>query len=200
MATGTEVINDMPMDSAFKSNSTTNLAAVNAAIRSSWPMWRMTEYAQGGTLAASTYEYSLSALTTIDPATGVAAVFVIPANSYQRDISHRCRQYYSHTDSAWTLVVAPEVITRYATSPFYVEYQYPHPVITALTDTVYAPVRALAVSALLWLSMEGASELNLDNSFLRAFAPEYLRSPSAVWGAYKSQHIQHRVPLGRGHI
>lgn len=200
MATGSDVLTAMALSDTNKTQAAPNLAAVNFGIYCSWPMWRMTEFAAGGTLTDGTYVYSLSALTTIEQDAGIASVTVTPTNSYPRDVSHRCRQYYDFSASAWSLEISPDVVSKYATYPFSVHYQYRHPRLTVITGTVYAPVDALAQSALLWMAMYGATEQNLDNAFWKAFAPEYLRAATPIWERVRNQHLSHRVTLGKGHI
>ena len=199
MTTGNDVITAMALSASAKADATANLAAVNYALATAWPFWRISEYASGGTLASATYSYSLSTLTTIDRDAGVARVEVIPTNCPAVDISHRCRQYYDHSASAWTLQIASSVTGKYSGYPFYVGYQYRHPALAALTETVYAPIGAVARVALEWMAMYGATAQNTGNEFWKAFGAEYLR-PESVWETNKSDHLEHRVRRGMGHV
>lgn len=44
MATGNSVVTAMALAAALKTDTATNIAAINAAIDASWPLWRMTEH------------------------------------------------------------------------------------------------------------------------------------------------------------
>jgi len=199
VTTGTDVVNSMALDASVLADDVANLKAVNYGVATSWPFWRMTEQAAGGTLASTTYTYSLAALTTIDRATGVANVHVIPTSYPPVNISYRCRQYYDQSAAAWTLQIDKDITGEYNTYPFYVEYQYPHPTLTAIGQTVYAPISAVARVALEWMAMYGATSQNSANDFWKAFGAEYLR-PESVWMRNESQHLVVTVPIGRGHV
>lgn len=197
MATGSDVVSAMALSASVLAVSADNLKAVNFGLGKSWPNWRMTERASGGTLASTTYEYSLSALTTIDRDAGIAKVQVVPTNSQPVDVSHRCSQYYDHSASAWTLQIDAAVTGKYTGYPFYVFYQYPHPRLAALTETVYAPVDTVAQVALLWMTMYGATSQNVGNEFWKAFGAEYLGpGPEQIWKRNRSEWLPHIVRKG----
>lgn len=198
MATGQEILDAIALADSNKTVAATNLKMVNFAIDSSWPWYRLNEQAQGGTFAASTYTYSLSALTLIDRDLGIASLTVVPTNGAPIDISHRTRQYYDNSSAAWTLVVSPDIINKYANYPFYVEYQYRQPRITALSETVNLPIDVAADAAMLWTTMYGATQQNVDSAFWKAFAAEKLRV-QALWQS-RCQWLPMKVTRGRGHI
>jgi hypothetical protein len=199
MATAQNILDDIALTDSAKDDVAANIKAVNFAIDSSWPSFRITEYAAAGTFDASTFTYSLALLTTIDVQAGVSRVSVIPTNANSVDVSHRCRQYYDHSATAWTLDVAPAIAQKYHGYPFYVDYQYRHPRITTLADTVYLPIDVAADAALLWFSMFGGTEENVDNAFWKAFAPEKLRA-RVLWKAVRSPVLPRQLTSGRGGI
>lgn len=199
MADGNDVITAIPISESVLSLSTAdNLSAVNHAIGKLWKLWRMTEKKEGGTLASSTFEYSLSALSNIHADTGIANVTITPTGDYTRDISHHFQQYYDHSSTSWTLIASSAIASKYSGYAFDVHYQYPHPQLTSLDDTVYAPIHALAANALLWFAMAGATEQNVDNAFWKAFAPEYFTGGVPIYEPIKNHHLPIRVKIGLG--
>jgi hypothetical protein len=197
MATGTDVVNAIPLPASDKTDATLNLAAVNYAIQTSWPLWRMTKIDTAGTIDSLVYEYSLVALTDVYIGNGVAQVSVDPDDNGRRDISNHFTQYYDQTTGSWILV-ADDTALKYDGEDIEVHYQYPHPALSAIGDTVYAPIDAMAAAAFMWLSMRIATERNVDNDFLRIFATEFMTAATPIWRRVKNLHLQHRVAVSSG--
>lgn len=199
MATGQTIVDAIAASDAVLADDTINLAAINYCLGTLWPQWRLTERKDGGTFASGDFDYDLSALTNIDQDVGIANVFVTPNSSSEPlEIGHRCKQYYDLDIPGWTLQVRPSIVSTFVGKTFEVTYQYPHPMLTALTDTVYAPVQtivAMATNALLFYAMRGATVQNIDNTFWRAFAPEYFTSGEPIYQRISSRHLPMKVTV-----
>jgi len=198
MSDGQDVLDLVPVSDSVKADDTVNLNAINHAIATLWPLWRLTERKDGGTFASGTYEYSLSTLTNIDPDFGISSVLCTPTSGEPIEIGHRCLQRYDHDATAWTLQVRPDIVAVFDTKTFEVIYQYPHPLLTALSDTVYAPIAALAANAVFYYAMQGATLQNVDNAFWRAFAPDYFTSGEPLYQRIRNAHLKRMVPIAPG--
>lgn len=168
------------------------LKAVKAAVSQSWPNIRVNEYASAGTLAASTYEYSLSALTTLDPLFGVGEVLIDESTSGAPVRRHGVKQYYDHSATAWTLVFDASLVSTYLGKTFYVRYQYPHALPSALTDTLYLPTSYLIPACTHWLAMYYASQENVDRSGFERIAD---RSEREYVAALRANQTPALTPL-----
>jgi hypothetical protein len=133
-----------------KTNADT-LLALKAAISASWPQIRMNEYAATiATLATETYTYSLSALTLLDSELGISRLYIKREDDEPEVLTRGWRQYFDQSAGAWTLVIEPSLVEAYVGKVVNGQYQYRHPTISALTDTVYLPADYLAAYCEFW--------------------------------------------------
>ena len=175
MATGTTVANLIPVDPSAKTDAN-SLNAINFAIAASWPNFKMATRTSGGTLASGTFEYSLATLTLLSRELGVAHVDIAEDTTSPKTRHRQYYQFFDSTTGAWTLVVSKAIASDYSTKTFYCTYQYAHPQLTALTETVYLPLGYAIQAASLYYEHLIASAQLSDSTFHRALAPEFYRA------------------------
>lgn len=194
MATGNDVINYMPLSSSART-AADDLRAVNFALTASWPAFKLEEYSSAATLALGTYEYALSAL---DPQPsvelGVAIAEVSVSDTEPPIVVSHVKQRYSVSDGYWTLLVPSEMARSWAGKSVYVRYQYPHPTLTSLGETVYVPLHVCSQLAMLWYAHYLATGSNYDSAFNRAIAPEFYRIDALARRAFVPQ-LPNKVPI-----
>ncbi len=160
--TGTIIHDSLPLESPKTAALT--LLALNLAIRAAWPSIKISEYATSvATLVATTYEYSLAAVTPApDPKLGIAQVFIVE-NTTLPEVSHEAVwQRYDHSDGFFKLVFAPDITRAYPTKTVNILYQRPHTAITALTDTIELPDHYLTAYCMAWYATKILSKQTVD--------------------------------------
>lgn len=177
MADGNDVLNYMPIDASPR-DATTDLKAVNFALVSSWPHFKMEEFAEVGTLSSNTYEYAMGT-GILDPQPslelGVAMAYIAETTLEPKVIHRGVQQRYSTSDGYWTLIVSDRLASKHSGRSLYVRYQYAHPVLTSLDDTVYMPLAIAGQIAALFYQHMLATRSTYDSAFNRAIAPEFYR-------------------------
>lgn len=140
MATGNTVKDGLPFDTSVITDGQI-VNALNLAIAHAWPQFRLTEYEAGVvTLAAGDYDYSLAALTNLHRDLGVGVVYLVKDSDEPHVVRSDIRQIYDHSAGAWVLEVGSSLADTYSGKTLDVQYQYPHPTISAITDTIYLPL------------------------------------------------------------
>lgn len=147
--TGTTIRNNLPVKTAPSDSEA--LSALKQAIAASWPMIKLRQYeAEAVTLAANTFTYALSGLSQTPSDNGIARVYLHHAANEPPRRLRGCRQYYDQDDGTWTLVVPPDIVAAYAGKALDIEYQYPHPTITNLDETITLPYDYLVDACRYW--------------------------------------------------
>jgi len=188
MTTAQQIIDMVPFPDSVKTTAS-SLAAINDAIATSWPAFKLEETASAGIFVTLTYEYSLTAVApAIPPDLGPAEVLIDEATGLAKTIHHDYTQWYDRSGGCWYLRFSPFLVEGYVGKTFYVHYQYPHPQITGLGETVYLPIGYAVRAASLWYDFQQAAENLADSALTRALAPEFLRAQTlALRGAYVRQ-------------
>lgn len=164
--TGTKLANLIPVTNVTTAEL---LNAINWAIAHAWPQIKLTTRAENvGTLSASTFVYTLSALDPAPhPDTGVAAVYVQRGNGEPPVLERRVRQRYDQSVDAWTLIFSPDAVSEFDTKAFDVEYQYPHPPIDAIGDTIYMSDAYLVPAVMYWVAQRRLTDQPHDARYWR---------------------------------
>lgn len=187
MTTGTDVLNCMPFTTSART-AADDVKAVNFAIYKSWPYLKLEAYASVGLIVAGQTEYDLSALTPAPSReVGVAIAMIKIETDESPVVIKNVKQYYDNTLGYWTLVLGSDLVDGYADKTLYVRYQYPHPKIAAVGETVYVkPDIAGELAALFYHHLKGTSS-TYDSAFNRAVAPELFRSDEIAKRDYTAQ-------------
>lgn len=136
MATGSDIRTRLHNRFANKTADLTTtlvLAYINTAIRHGFPHFKQYKRDEDVvTLAASTYIYSLAAITDTLPSWGVSRVYV---TSPHDEPSLRLQAVQQFEDSGtWKLRMPARVVAAYAGQGVHVEYQTTYDELTAITE------------------------------------------------------------------
>jgi hypothetical protein len=160
MTTGQE-LHDRLMLSPIQTADT--LKALRAAIGESWPTYKLEETATMATAFSSTvFEYSLSTVTLLHRDQGPGEIYVSYSTSEPLIRVRPWWAWYDQSSAAWTVRFPSDVVSTYDGKTWYVHYQYKHPDITALSDTVYLPEDYALYFCQHWYGLKKISEANTD--------------------------------------
>lgn len=161
--TGTTVKAALPFANSI--SDTDCLIAINVAVSQSWSRKKRTVYeADVATLASGTYEYALSLTTAADPKIGIAYVYIDEAPALSGATLHRrVRQRRDDVAGTWTLIFPADIVTAYNGKGVDVEYQVPHPALTALSDDTEMPLHYLMHYVAAWYAEQQVSKTPSDS-------------------------------------
>lgn len=130
---------------------------LNLAIRSAWPVLRITERSTTAfTIASGTFDYSMGSLSPVpDRQLGIAKVFIQDAGATTApDELHKVEQYFDGSADAWYVRLQAWQASQYNGKVANVIYQYQHPDITAIGETIYMPEDYLVHKCVAFLAQQ----------------------------------------------
>lgn len=160
MTTGLQLHNRLPISSSVATQADT-VTALNYAIDQSWPSFKLAEKATtAATLVSTTFAYTLA--TTIPYLLGGVRVWVNYSTTNPPRPLRDLRFSYDQSAGAWTITFSPAITSAYVGKTIDVEYQYPHPQISTISDTVYLPPSYAISAVTVWYAMRKLSEEHTD--------------------------------------
>lgn len=178
------------MPSTAPADDTTKLAYLNIAIGEAGSRFPITEYSTtAATLDNQTFLYSMTALSPSPYRdVGIARVFIQEeATTTAPEVSHAVQQYYDLSADAWTLKFKPSIVSDYHGKVVNVQYQYPPPLVAALSTTVYLPITYLAYKICETLAITNIGIQTTDNQDFIA--------QSQMWGD-KAEKVARQMGTG----
>jgi len=154
-----QTIHDLLPISGSQVTTDNTLKALRAAISESWPQIKVPKYAaSAGTFSATTFTYSLSALTDLTEY-GVIRVYVDPDSASDGPtIGKREWRQYKDNSGNWQLEFSADITNKHSGKDFHVLYPAKTADISAIGDSIELPQNYLIYYCAWWYALYGLSE------------------------------------------
>jgi hypothetical protein len=162
MATTQDIIDQLGLGVTISSSDA--LEAMRAAVNAAWPHWRYREYkASAGTFANSTFEYSLSAYTDIEPE-GIVEVWVHPEDVTTEPKMITRGYIQQQRSGTWYLIFDADTVRRHQGNAFDIVYERRAAAPAAVDDTVELDETLAREYMMYWYATKQISKGRSSNS------------------------------------